>query len=152
MSSPDPDCNCDARDYFARHMRVLERCASAWPVPEIQSQIDSLRLTFSADVNRPFELKESFYVDPVPTTAFDTSQYSVHANEAPSTTTASIPDQVHYGMHSPTNAEVSRAQQSYPYDYVQQTLPGGEDLYVPFVDKRAWDPIRIMRWANDPNI
>lgn len=29
-------------------------------MPEMQAQIDSLRLAFSADVNRPFELKPTF--------------------------------------------------------------------------------------------
>lgn len=41
-------------------MRILERCTSAWPVPEMQSQIESLREAFSADTSRPFELKRSF--------------------------------------------------------------------------------------------
>ena len=41
-------------------MRILENCTSAWPTPEMQTQIDSLREAFSADTTRPFELKRSF--------------------------------------------------------------------------------------------
>ena len=41
-------------------MRILEQCTSAWPMPDVQQQVDALRLAFSADVNRPFELKSSF--------------------------------------------------------------------------------------------
>ncbi|KIX01433.1 uncharacterized protein Z518_09159 [Rhinocladiella mackenziei CBS 650.93] len=60
LSSPDQDLNAEARDYFVRHMRILERCVSAWPMPETEEQINSLRAAFSADLNKPFELKESF--------------------------------------------------------------------------------------------
>ena len=60
LSSPDAEFNAEARDYFVRHMRILERCVSAWPMPETEVQINALRAAFSADVHRPFELKESF--------------------------------------------------------------------------------------------
>lgn len=52
--------NSTAREFFTRHMRVLEQCTTAWPMPEMQSQIDALRVAFSADINRPFELRPSF--------------------------------------------------------------------------------------------
>lgn len=49
-------------------MRILEDCTSAWPQPEMQSQIDALRDAFSADTNRPFQLKASFpFGSPGPT-------------------------------------------------------------------------------------
>ncbi|KAJ9615056.1 hypothetical protein H2200_001130 [Cladophialophora chaetospira] len=60
LSSPDPEFNFEAKDYFVRHMRILERCVSAWPMPETEAQINALRAAFSADVNKPFDLKESF--------------------------------------------------------------------------------------------
>ena len=60
ITSPDPAFNSDAKDYFARHMRILENCTSAWPMPEMQTQIDALREAFSADTSKPFELKKSF--------------------------------------------------------------------------------------------
>ncbi|OQV09213.1 Fungal specific transcription factor domain-containing protein isoform 2 [Cladophialophora immunda] len=60
LSSPDPEFNFEAKDYFVRQMRILERCVSAWPMPETEAQINALRAAFSADVNKPFELKESF--------------------------------------------------------------------------------------------
>ena len=41
-------------------MRILESCTSAWPLQEMQIQIQSLRQAFSADINKPFELKPSF--------------------------------------------------------------------------------------------
>ena len=41
-------------------MRVLEQCISAWPMPELEAQINALRVAFSTDINKPFELKASF--------------------------------------------------------------------------------------------
>ena len=41
-------------------MRILERCISAWPMPETEAQINGLRSAFSADITRPFELRPSF--------------------------------------------------------------------------------------------
>ncbi|KAL2184085.1 hypothetical protein L209DRAFT_693527 [Thermothelomyces heterothallicus CBS 203.75] len=60
ITSPDPDLNSEARDYFTRHMRILERCMSAWPMPDMQKQIDSVREAFSADIRKPFVLKPTF--------------------------------------------------------------------------------------------
>ncbi|KAH6650595.1 hypothetical protein F5144DRAFT_52094 [Chaetomium tenue] len=60
ITSPDPDLNSQARDYFTRHMRILEKCMGAWPMPDMQKQIDSVREAFSADVRKPFVLKPTF--------------------------------------------------------------------------------------------
>lgn len=60
ITSPDPEFSNDAKDYFTRHMRILETCTTAWPQPDMQKQIDALREAFSADTSRPFELKPTF--------------------------------------------------------------------------------------------
>ena len=41
-------------------MRILERCMESYPMPEMQNQVNQLREAFSADINRPFELKRGF--------------------------------------------------------------------------------------------
>ena len=41
-------------------MRILEKCMESWPSPEMQMQVNQLREAFSADINRPFELKRGF--------------------------------------------------------------------------------------------
>jgi hypothetical protein len=41
-------------------MRILEKCTSSWPMPEMQQQIDALREAFSADTRKPFVLKPTF--------------------------------------------------------------------------------------------
>ncbi|RFU28378.1 hypothetical protein B7463_g7978, partial [Scytalidium lignicola] len=67
ITSPDPDLNSDAREYFTRHMRILEKCSNSWPMPDMQQQIDSLRQAFSADIRKPFVLKSTFpYGSPGP--------------------------------------------------------------------------------------
>ncbi|KAI4086898.1 MAG: hypothetical protein LQ339_008984 [Xanthoria mediterranea] len=60
ITSPEPEFNKDAKKYFTRHMLLLENCTSAWPMPEMQSQIDALREAFSADINKPFRLRHNF--------------------------------------------------------------------------------------------
>jgi hypothetical protein len=60
MTSPDPDLNSDARDYFTRHMRILEQCMSFYPMSEMQLKIDALRNAFSANIRKPFVLNPSF--------------------------------------------------------------------------------------------
>ncbi|PTB74556.1 hypothetical protein M440DRAFT_1440022 [Trichoderma longibrachiatum ATCC 18648] len=65
--SPDPDLHTDARQFFTRHMRIMEKVMEAWPMPELQRQIDAVREAFSADVRKPFALKPSFpYGSPHP--------------------------------------------------------------------------------------
>ncbi|KAG6000352.1 hypothetical protein E4U21_005561 [Claviceps maximensis] len=58
--SPDPDLNSDAREYFQRHMRLMETVMEAWPMPDLQKQVDAIREAFSADIRRPFVLRPSF--------------------------------------------------------------------------------------------
>jgi hypothetical protein len=41
-------------------MRILEKCSSSWPMPDMQQQIDALREVFSADMRKPFVLKPTF--------------------------------------------------------------------------------------------
>jgi len=60
LTSPDPELNTDAREFFTRHMRLLETVMAAWPMPEMQRQVDAIREAFSADVRKPFMLKPSF--------------------------------------------------------------------------------------------
>lgn len=60
MTSPDPDLNVDARDFFERQMQLVEKVMAAWPMPEVQKQIDAVREAFSADVRKPFVLKPTF--------------------------------------------------------------------------------------------
>lgn len=41
-------------------MRILEKCMGAWPMPDMQKQVDAVREAFSADTRKAFVLKPSF--------------------------------------------------------------------------------------------
>jgi hypothetical protein len=87
ITSPDPELNSEARDYFARHMRILEQCTPHWPMPEVHAQINGLREAFSADTSQPFELKPSFpFGSPssqhIPSPLTDGAYHSRASNEA----------------------------------------------------------------------
>ncbi|KAH8732887.1 hypothetical protein GQ44DRAFT_600786 [Phaeosphaeriaceae sp. PMI808] len=60
ITCPDPDIHSDAREFFVRHMRILETCAPSFPMPEMQAQVNSLRQAFSMDITKPFEMKPTF--------------------------------------------------------------------------------------------
>ncbi|KJX96151.1 C6 finger domain-containing protein [Zymoseptoria brevis] len=84
ITSPDPVLNSQARQYFARHMRVLEHCLPS-STPEMQVQINALREAFSADTSLPFELKATLGLrSPVmENQSTPSSTYSNQGNAAP---------------------------------------------------------------------
>lgn len=146
ITHPDPEFYADARDYFTRHMRILEKCSAAWPLPEIQAQIDALRQAFSADTSQPFELKATFpYGSPSePYTSSPPaleSQYNQYGQPSP--------HRLGYNSHSttpPTGLDDSKSDSS------QQTSMsmlhnqlGNQQLGVPLVDENNWDPTRIIQ-------
>ncbi|KAJ5779054.1 hypothetical protein N7457_006774 [Penicillium paradoxum] len=148
ITSPDPEFNSDAREFFVRHMIILEKCSTAWPMPEIQAQIDSLRLAFSADMHRPFELKPSFpYGSPSepfqPSPPMDT-HYHPHLNQV----------QSRVGFHPfPTTPPISAGAEDSKSDTSSQIQslgmvahqpPTTHSLDAPLADEKNWDPTRII--------
>jgi hypothetical protein len=153
ITSPDPDFNSDAREYFTRHMRILERCSTAWPMQEIQAQIDSLRLAFSADTHRPFELKPSFpYGSPSepyqPSPPMD-AHYHPHLNQISSNVQSRVGFNTHpmtppisAGAESDAKSDTSSQLQS--LGMVPHQPPTTHPLEAPLVDEHSWDPTRII--------
>ncbi|KAJ5352279.1 hypothetical protein N7452_001253 [Penicillium brevicompactum] len=148
ITSPDPEFNSDAREFFTRHMRILETCSTAWPMPEIQAQIDSLRLAFSADMHRPFELKPSFpYGSPSepyqPSPPMD-AHYHPHLNQV----------QSRVGFHAlPITPPISAGAEDSKSDASSQLQslgmvahqpPTTHPMDAPLVDEQSWDPTRII--------
>ncbi|KAL4981796.1 hypothetical protein BDW68DRAFT_73007 [Aspergillus falconensis] len=147
ITSPDPEFHTDAREYFTRHMRILERCSSAWPMPEIQAQIDSLRLAFSANVNRPFELKATFpYGSPSepyqPSPTLET-QYNPQPSQISNL-------QERAGFHPyPITPPISAGTENSKAGTPQLHPPGLLSTHsvhteAPLVDESSWDPTRII--------
>ncbi|KAF7713227.1 Fungal Zn(2)-Cys(6) binuclear cluster domain-containing protein [Penicillium ucsense] len=153
ITSPDPQFNFDAREYFTRHMRILERCSTAWPMPEIQAQIDSLRLAFSADTHRPFELKPSFpYGSPSepyqPSPVMDT-HYHPQLGQMSSNVSTRVGFHAHpitppisAGAESDAKSDTSSQLQS--LGMVPHQPPATHSLESPLVDENTWDPTRII--------
>ncbi|KAK1141924.1 hypothetical protein N8T08_008335 [Aspergillus melleus] len=131
ITSPDPSFHTDARDYFTRHMRILERCSAAWPMPEIQAQIDSLRLAFSADIHRPFDLKSTF--------PYGSPSEPYHPSPP---LDAHYPPQLNNVSGGVSNRSDSSQLQSLGM-IPSHTIPG-HSMDVPLVDENSWDPTRII--------
>lgn len=149
ITSPDPEFNSDAREFFTRHMRILERCSTAWPMPEIQAQIDSLRLAFSADTHRPFELKPSFpYGSPSepyqPSPPMD-AHYHPHLGNVQSRVGLNA-----YPITPPISAgaedsKSDTSSQLQSLGMVPHQPPTTHPLDAPLVDENSWDPTRIIK-------
>ncbi|RAL07481.1 Zn(II)2Cys6 transcription factor [Aspergillus homomorphus CBS 101889] len=150
ITSPDPNFHTDAREYFTRHMRILERCSTAWPMPELQAQIDSLRFAFSADVSRPFELKPTFpYGSPSepyhPSPSSDSS-YGPQLNQA-----SNLPSRVGHAayqltppMSTDTKESKSDSSQLQPLGLIPSQSISSHTIDAPLVDENSWDPTRII--------
>ncbi|KAJ0420999.1 hypothetical protein BJY00DRAFT_323445 [Aspergillus carlsbadensis] len=147
ITSPDPDFHTDAREYFTRHMRILERCSSAWPMPEIQAQIDSLRLAFSANTNRPFELKPTFpYGSPSePYQPSPTLENQYHPQPSQISQLQERAGFQAYPITPPISAGTEDSKTGTP----QLQPPGMISTHpvqteAPLVDENSWDPTRII--------
>ncbi|KAF2400422.1 hypothetical protein EJ06DRAFT_537972 [Trichodelitschia bisporula] len=156
ITSPDPELNTDARDYFVRHMRILEKIAPMWPLPEMQSQIEALREAFSADINRPFELRASFpcgsppphdNASPLPDGAY---------RSQPSGQDMSLgPSQANYNMIHPITPPVSATDEDCKTDspivqslnVMAQGAPAAVQSQDPYHGQ--WNPTRIFdQWTS----
>ena len=119
LTSPDPDLNTDAREYFTRHMRILEKCASSWPMPDMQQQIDALREAFSADTRKPFVLKPSFPYGSPATSVTTTTPPRRHAQYRQASTHTSSMDQNLEHHHAP------QQQVSYTHQPISPPISAG---------------------------
>ncbi|KAI9765464.1 MAG: hypothetical protein M1835_007375 [Candelina submexicana] len=158
LTSPDPEFNRDAKDYFTRHMRILEQCTSSWPMPDMQIQIDALREAFSADIRKPFVLKPTFpYGSPprVRTSPISSMHYaSQGSSRHPSMDQAS---QINYHTQPLTppisagatdTTEGSPAVQSLVLMAREQTQEHPISSSVPVTGPTTWNPSQIFSQWN----
>lgn len=131
--------------YFTRHMRLLEKCAPSWPIPEVQAQILSLRQAFSADINKPFELRPNFpYGSPSegyrPTPPPFDSQFSGYSGQQNPASLGTQP------VTPPASAQ--DAKQSSPQSYglvpTQTQVSNPPAVAAPVTDEQQWNPTRII--------
>ena len=146
MTSPDPDLNSQARDYFTRHMRILEKCMSAWPMPDMQKQIDSVREAFSADIRKPFVLK--------PTFPYGSPHSATHPSPPGRPLDSHMPhSQVSYTSHPLTPVSVGPLDGKSDSPIVQAlttmasvhgSQASGVSQTLPLSEAPAWNPSRIF--------
>lgn len=141
MTSPDPELYLGAADFFTRHMRILEKCVDAWPMPEMQKQIDSLRQAFSADLSKPFELKPTFpYSSPARSSGTPPSDAG-YPTEYSTTQDARVP-----GFHS-TSLTPPSIPTTLPADFSAGQAYGlmpGADLSQQAQMQAQWNPSKIF--------
>lgn len=151
LTSPDPDLNTDARDYFTRHMRILEQTMDAWPMPEMVKQINAVREAFSADLRKAFVLKPSF---PYGSPAHSHSTPPRGNIKPPMLRTSSV-DQVSYTSHPitpPISAgPVDNKSDSSPAIQSLVMMASGQHSQAPpmphgisMAEPPTWNPSRIF--------
>lgn len=143
-------------------MRILEKCTSSWPMPDMQQQIESLRQAFSADVRKPFVLKPSFpYGSPAAPANTSPARGNLQQYRQGSTSmenqnlehqNAQQP-QVSYTSH-PISPPISAggvdtksdspAVQSLVMMATGQRAPVSINSGVPMSDQATWNPSRIF--------
>lgn len=142
-------------------MRILESCTLAWPMQDMQNQIDALREAFSADINRPFELKQSFpYGSPggkiQPSPPLDvkyqhaiishqesheptTQQVQYHPHHQPMTPPISAGHNDHDRPLGPSSAMMTSCQQP-PISMTSNPVE---------TDQTAWNPTPIFEYGSN---
>ena len=137
-------------------MRVLEQCVSAWPMPELEAQINALRVAFSANIDRPFELKPTFpYGSPSepyqPSPPLDSQYHHLQIPPNPQ-----YEQEGQFPHHSQTltppisaGANDSRTDSpQYPPTYVQPHAQNASSMLphnsVPIPENVQWNPTPII--------
>ena len=136
-------------------MRILEHCTSSWPMPEMQAQIDALREAFSADVNKPFELRSTFpYGSPgaplQPSPPVDVDYHSQSLSRNPSIEHRSRVCYVDQPITPPVSAGHGESKDDSPAAQPFSMIATGQRQHHPMphamtiVDPIAWNPTRIF--------
>jgi len=164
LTSPDPELNSEAREYFTRHMRILEKCMGAWPMPDMQKQIDSVREAFSADIRKPFVLKPSFpYGSPHPSQGSPPGQQFRPEMSRTGSMDQHVEGRMQHSQVSYISHPISPPVSASPLDSKSDS-PGVQSLAMmassqpqvpgvqhgmPLTDAPAWNPSRIFdQWNN----
>ena len=142
-------------------MRILESCMGAWPMPDMQKQVDSVREAFSADTRKPFVLKPSFPYGSPQSTANATPPMSHFRPALPRTASLDqqIDTQVQHSQVSYASHPITPPISAGPVDNKggspavqslvmmaqgQVTQAPAMPQTIPLADTPAWNPNRIF--------
>jgi hypothetical protein len=141
-------------------MRILEKCTSSWPMPDMQQQIDAVREAFSVDTRKPFVLKTTCPYGS-PDTPVNTTPPRPNVQYRQASTQGSqnleqqhAPQQVSYTAHpiSPpisaggvdTKSDSPAVQSLVMMATGQRGLQPSISSGVPMADPSSWNPSRIF--------
>jgi len=138
-------------------MRILEKCMGAWPMPDMQKQIDSVRMAFSADIRKPFMLKPSFPYGSPSSSAQSSPPAAQYRSDLPRAESldqqvdSRVPhSQVSYMNHPITPISASPLDINSDSPDVQSlammasSQPQSSAVHLPISDAPAWNPARIF--------
>lgn len=133
-------------------MRILEQCIQAWPMPDLQAQVQSLREAFSANINKPFELKPTFpYGSPAARLA--TSPVS-DANYGDSQLIAPMPHElkptISFNQGSPMTPPISGLDGQNMLQHGQQPQPMTSPPLLGDDALAQWNPSRLFEYGKEP--
>jgi hypothetical protein len=145
--SPDADLNGDAREYFERHMRVMEEVMQVWPMPDLLKQIDAFREAFSANLDEPFVLRpESLYIRP------DHSSSKQSAQQPPQYIKSEPTDTVSFHYHQPTGQQPKMSlldtPEAGPVSNVSAPLEAQDIPLTSLSTYQNWNPAPIFQTWN----
>ena len=137
-------------------MRILEKCTTSWLMPEMQTQIESLREAFSADISKPFKMKPSFPYNPTPPpqhhTALDSLHYQQESTSMPAMSgPVSNPSYINAPITPPVSNESYSVQEPSPHE-THWTIPNQhtrppEQQQTQGFDISSWNPSRIFEFV-----
>lgn len=156
--SPDPDLHTDAREFFTRHMRIMETVMEAWPMPELRRQIDAVREAFSADIRKPFVLKPSFpYGSPHPShsaspPAFRGMERASSMEQVLDTSGTQTVSYISHPISPPISAggldSKSDSPSAQSLVMMPQTVGPGMPPNMTMPEQPAWNPAKIFEQWN----
>jgi hypothetical protein len=149
-------------------MRILEQVTPMWPLPEMQAQVNALREAFSADINKPFELKPTFpFGSPSPQSNSSplsaSSGGTFRTREPLATGSMEQPGQVNYHQasqhHHPITPPISATERESKTDSplgqsMVMMTPGQRQHLSPsqhVQNQGQWNPDRIFEYVSLPS-
>ncbi|KAA8642184.1 uncharacterized protein ATNIH1004_011125 [Aspergillus tanneri] len=123
-------------------------------MPEIQAQIDSLRLAFSADINHPFDLKPTFPYGSPSETYHPSPPLDSHYNPRLNYCAGGLQNRVGYTANpmTPISGSVEDSKSNNSAIHQLGIIPSHSSsclsIDVPLVDENSWDPTRIINQWN----
>lgn len=138
----------EAKDYFVRHMRILEQCITAWPMRDLQAQVQSLREAFSANINKPFELKPTFpFGSPVTRLAASPTSESHFTDQQLMSGSQDLKPSITFNQTTPITPPISAGLDGQNMMQQGQRPQPGATSHGMADDGMQWNPSRLFEYG-----